>query len=1021
MYTRLDEYEKQLLQPEEAVAPLITPPEQTERRRLEEQARKEYNLNTYASEPARGTVMPQEIAAPRTEEELSEFISRLPTLEDKRNVIERIRDAKGARQLKTMTEILGGLVGAGKISLGVAETAIANLANGWGVDPAVGISGIAATGIETLSGTELAADVAKAETMDPLRETLSRPLPPYSKTGKEVAETAALGFEAATDWYKNYVVDPAAGWAGRKLGPNAEGTTAAVLFTLPVAILEKLGIRARLAGEKGLVPTKRINLKPKEFTKSQRRGVKYLPTVRKASKEREAAYLLTENIISKPETWAAKFEEGMKIQDTINATIPEGQPKFRFDLAQLSEDPKTARFKSQMTKRFGPAGPALYDLLMKRNVEILKDYMKKMKPKGKEVSVRKALEEKRGDLVLNLAGMRGGMRGIVTAMREGIDLERGISAIEKEINWGEKASRWQAGKLFDLVPYDYFNVRHLINVARKELKPSFHGESPSKTIPPEVRRGLQIIAKDRQAQLTAKELFDVRSGWTSILEDMRRNTENRNFRGERRMIRLIKAVDHILDDPDYIPRGEDYIKWLEKNVAGKKYFPGMTKESIRMTRQYYDAMDDIFQGKKRGPTGGKFTKGKAYFEKTAELYETLGHERGKAISPFKRAKDYFTYIERLYAGEGHIPGSARDSYKAARDYFFENVIKRYENKDIRDINRFEAGRRAISDSELMGKFWKSGQDGVRSARTFINAVGKRQPGNRGSWEALDMWIDNEFLNKVVDKTTGDINKNKFYDWKYNHKEALKEFGLEDRFTTPEASIKYVEDALQLRDQFDKSVAGKMLGYDVNSEIDALKTSANPVADAKSLMQAMKYEPRAVRGLQRALIEQLESIDINNISDVNALYNKMSGVYKVVFSNNKRGLKAIEIFQKALDKLIKDNKNVNLPDNFYAMEEFFKAIYPADISGIRTYRSLRQNLLGWFPQIGKDGVKQIALDIMLNPETADMFMQIAKNKLPPRLVEQKMKRYVLQMAVPVTAKMLTVPPEEMEKENNQLKR
>lgn len=1008
-YTPITNLEDQLLKPTGAVSPLIdnpeTPPAQME------------PLFTLSNEPKiEETDLPIEQPVPEsdfansqepiTQENFQDLLSRLPTFEDKRSLYDKIDMAKGARKLVLATELLNKAVRAGKITIGMAETAVGNLISGWLIDPMVGVAGGLATGVETVAGTPLAADVTQRNIMQPLRQTLSELAPPYTETGKEVQAQVARGFETLAAPYKEKIVDPIAKAAGKVGGPNWEGVIGATGMTLPAFMLELLGVRQRIASK---IPATKMGIKPREVTKIQKFKTKYLPTIFESSKEREAARLLNENIMLEPEAWASKFEEGVKLQNQINANLPEGAKPFKFNLSQLTEDPKTTRFASQISKRYGPAAPAIYEQLMNNNVESLKAYLNNVKPQYSPDRLRRVLEGDAAGFISDIAEYEGQMSRIVSNMRRSINLEEAGQTVRKNIALAEAATRIRASELYDMIPPDYIYADYLVRIMKREMKPSFVGESPAKTLPIEVRRGIQAIV-DNDSMVMAKELFDLRSGWSSILRDMRDYTK-RNRRGERRMIKGIQAIDHILQEPEFAPRTEAYFDWLEKTVKGEVYYPGMDRNTVKLARAYYNAMDNIYKGKKLGRNTAQFKNARAYFERVNSIYKNRKTVKGVPIDPFKRAKAYFSWLDKLYSGEGYVAGSSAAAYERARAYFFENVVRRYEKKDIRDINKFETQRGFVADAEVVGRFWKKGPQGIQAADIFTNAVGRRQLTNRGPWEALEAWIDNDFLNSVVDPSTTNVSKTKLDRWLSDYSRALERYGLLDRYKNVENARTTLDWAYGLKDQFDKSISGKMLGYDINTEIDALRKSKTPEQDALSLMKSMRHNSRAVKGTQKALIEQLESADITDIGEVNRLYNQMSKVYNVVFKDNPEGLKTLRNYHKAANKLF-DTKTP-LPDNFYAMEEFFQAIFPTDIQGMRAYRSLRWTLYGWIPQIGKEGVKRIALDILLNPETAKKFKQIADGELSPKVTQQWLKQYIIQISVPATMKMLTVPSEKRE--------
>lgn len=367
--------------------------------------------------------------------------------------------------------------------------------------------------------------------------------------------------------------------------------------------------------------------------------------------------------------------------------------------------------------------------------------------------------------------------------------------------------------------------------------------------------------------------------------------------------------------------------------------------------------------------------------------------------------------DAMRSAEMGSPEAAR-LFEEARRFHFNEVVAKYETRDIQRLRKEPHQDRFVQDSEAAGLFFKKGKEGIAPAIQFVEAVGgrKKKGRNEGVYQAMEAWIDNDLIDSVYDAKTNSIKTADLSKWLNEHKYALGELGMRDRYDSISKIQDRIDDAIILKDNFDKSVAGKILDADVGKEVEFLRNSKTPGKDAMELMSIIGKDDRAVRGVQRALIEQIEMHHPSSVKELDDLYKKNKQVYGAVFARDREKLKVMIDYRRALKKLYPKGE---LPTDIGDIDKVFREFSRDKPGFITVIGALKELFIRTIPEAGKDRVRELILKAALDPDMANELRQLGKKRLPPKLAEARLRKYVYSIAPTVAARKLFIDDEEEE--------
>lgn len=362
------------------------------------------------------------------------------------------------------------------------------------------------------------------------------------------------------------------------------------------------------------------------------------------------------------------------------------------------------------------------------------------------------------------------------------------------------------------------------------------------------------------------------------------------------------------------------------------------------------------------------------------------------------------------------PGVSADALERARKFYYEEVVKKYETPTMQDLKKLSTERGHISDAEVVGQFFKKGRAGIDSARQFMEASN----GRPGAMRALQDFIDDDFARYVRDETTGALSKSKLNNWLKNHREALREFGLEDRYSSYRSAQNAVDAAQKNIREFEKLRVSKMTDLDVGFEMDQILGSKTPRQDAIDFVRLLGGDEDAMRAARNAYIDRfvefIKSEDIS-IKDMNAFYRKHKGAMDVLFEGHKDKLRALNNYRNAIRRAFPKGE---IPDDLKALGPVFDQFYKNPWVSRNVLDTIITSVIRYIPDIGKEKVREIVRRAAVDPEFADVLRKTGKDiRRNPKLATDNLRLFLKQVVVPSTTQRLMqikTPQEEPNTEN-----
>jgi|GEM_PF-4341358 len=377
----------------------------------------------------------------------------------------------------------------------------------------------------------------------------------------------------------------------------------------------------------------------------------------------------------------------------------------------------------------------------------------------------------------------------------------------------------------------------------------------------------------------------------------------------------------------------------------------------------------------------------------SELGEQLRDARG-AAPPNNRLISRLTQargaVDEALSGEG-----AGAQLKTATTFFKKEVIDKFRTGAVGDILK---GGGKVENAQVASKFFRPGAIGEQTAYDFMSAMGD----NPAAMDAIEDYIKQDLLSAAMNPQTGELTEIGLKRWLKKHNLALKGLGLKDKFNTVLKARKQLDDAIEIKSQFDKSAASKLLNADVDTAVKSAFATQQKGKAAKDLMGQLKGDKKAVAGLQNSMIDQIISdaettaVDafqnpIVSVAGIDRVMKKYAPALRVIFKDSPDKLKALGQVRDAFRTLQRTSKSP-LGGGSDTMELGLAAL--ANEFGIAKGRiaGILRAFMGPIKRMSEANVNAIVNRALVDPEAA--FSLINAVKTPkPEVAGRKLTQYL----------------------------
>lgn len=261
-----------------------------------------------------------------------------------------------------------------------------------------------------------------------------------------------------------------------------------------------------------------------------------------------------------------------------------------------------------------------------------------------------------------------------------------------------------------------------------------------------------------------------------------------------------------------------------------------------------------------------------------------------------------------------IGGDIWKNFRNAQDFYNNEYVGKFRLGTVGNV--LKAGKDATSryaktDSEVIGEFFRGDKKGLERIDNLVNALGKdKVQGLVRDYAIYDL------KNSVLNKATGEVIPNKLAMWYAKHKEILNKAGIGNEFENIANAQKAADAASLYATEFEKSIAGKMLGVDPAYAIQtafAGRAGKDSAVKAVELLNMLKGDKAAIRGLQNSFKDFLMTQIENTAKDVaggkmlsSAKADKVISQYmpaiRVLWRGEPEKIKALNVFNEAVNIL-----------------------------------------------------------------------------------------------------------------------
>ena len=335
-----------------------------------------------------------------------------------------------------------------------------------------------------------------------------------------------------------------------------------------------------------------------------------------------------------------------------------------------------------------------------------------------------------------------------------------------------------------------------------------------------------------------------------------------------------------------------------------------------------------------------------------------------------------------------IGGDFLTNFRTAQEFYNKEYVGKFRLGTVGNI--LKAGKDAASrygktDSEVIGEFFRGDKKGLERIGDLINALGKKNIQSMiRDYAAYDM------KNSVISKVTGEVMPNKLAQWYSRYRGILKTAGIDREFFSIANAQKIADTTTLAITEFEKSMAGKMLGVDSNHAIKvAFKGKAGKDAGivANELMGMVRGNKAAEKGLQGAfkdfLMQQVEmaSKDVSgnamlSSAKTSKVMNQYGNAIRTLWRSEPEKVKALYTFQEAVNILGRTKTSQFAGSQTSEYEQGLKAMESLPFMGYKGV--VARFILRLEDFIGKQKINTLIIQGRFDPNFADHMIRMSKD-------------------------------------------
>jgi hypothetical protein len=284
------------------------------------------------------------------------------------------------------------------------------------------------------------------------------------------------------------------------------------------------------------------------------------------------------------------------------------------------------------------------------------------------------------------------------------------------------------------------------------------------------------------------------------------------------------------------------------------------------------------------------------------------------------------------------------------------------------------------------------------ADDLIKAIGQEKAGGimRGHYSY-------DLLRNATD-SAGEIIPSQLYLWIRKNAAALEKYGLRGDFGRVKAAQAIADDAAKAAAEFELSAAIKVLKADPEKAIGAALGGNNTASAAKSLMDTVKGNVAATRGLQNAFADHVIDAAQTTAKTIsgdplvsNAAFTRIMEKYapamEVIYKNEPGKLQALKNMQKAYE-IASRNTRSPLGGGSDTAENVLTNLSKV---GVLSHKwSAIKNLVKALAKYDQKTVDEVVTRALFDPDYAQVLTKAARGEIPQKELQTVVNRKVVQL-------------------------
>lgn len=327
---------------------------------------------------------------------------------------------------------------------------------------------------------------------------------------------------------------------------------------------------------------------------------------------------------------------------------------------------------------------------------------------------------------------------------------------------------------------------------------------------------------------------------------------------------------------------------------------------------------------------------------------------------------------------------ATGALREANRFFREDYAGVFRKGTVGQLLRPGANREATRTplAQIPSKVWNARN--LSAADDLLKAAPNDAPDIMRDHAAYDL------LEKAVD-AEGNIVTSKMNQWFARNRPLLKRFGLEDDFKGVANAQQAADAAKKASVEFEKSVAGRILGSDPERAVAAAFSGRNAGQEAAKLMRMVEKDPAGKKGLQKAFADHLMGTIETTAKDVvgspiisNAAFQKTMAKYapvmRVLYKGEPEKIKTLNTMRRAYEISTRNTRSP-IGGGSDTAENILTQI--GKIQYLSRTATVAKGLMNILSRYGDDKINAMVNRALFDPDYAQTLIRAAGGKIPEK--------------------------------------